>query len=436
MKMNEQTQEKIQNIAAAFAGNKYIQAISRAMMFIITPIIIGSIFTLLANLPIQAYTDFLSQHGITPILNLPATFTTNIMAVLAVFFIAYFLAKQFDKDGTMAGMLALISFFIITPLGEQTTKDGTVNYIPFDWLGAKGLFAAMLVGLLTARLYVWFMDKGFTIKMPDSVPPAVSTSFAGLVPGFAVSIIALLVAAVFKATPYGSLDQLIYTCIQIPLQGLPGTFGAFILVNLIIGILWFFGIHGTNIVLLGVMYPLYLALDMQNLNAYQAGQALPNILGYQFFVCYVIFSGTGATIGLVLLMAFKAKSKQYRTLGRLALPTSIFNINEPVTFGTPIVLNPYMLIPYLLAPIMTGSIAYAATAIGLVPRLNGVQIPWSTPIIASGIIEGSWRIAVLQVVLVAVSLAVYYIPFKFIDKKAYEQEHADENVQNAQEAEV
>lgn len=427
MKMNEKTQEKVQSIAAAFAGNKYIQSISKAMMFIITPIIIGSIFTLLANLPIKSYTNFLDSHGITPILNLPATFTTNIMAVLSVFFIAYFLAKQFKKDGTMAGMLALISFFIITPLGDLKTKDGVTNYIPFDWLGAKGLFAAMLVGLITARLYVWFVDKGFTIKMPDSVPPAVSTSFAGLIPGFATSIIALLVAAIFKATPFGSLDQLIYTCIQIPLEGLSGTFGAFIIVNIVIGILWFFGIHGTNIVLLGVMYPLYLALDMQNLAAYQAGKALPNIIGYQFFVCYVIFSGTGATIGLTLLMAFRAKSKQYRTLGRLALPTSIFNINEPITFGTPIVLNPYMLIPYLLAPIMTGSVAYVATVIGLVPRLNGVQIPWSTPIIASGIIEGSWRIAVLQVVLVAVSFAVYYIPFKFIDKKAYAQEHADES---------
>lgn len=421
-------QEKIQEGMGAFAANKYIKAVSNGMLSIMTPIIAGSIFILLAYLPIDAYTDFLNSHGITAILTLPVNFTMNIMALLAVFFIAYSLAEQFNKDGAMAGLLALISFLIITPLGQIKNNNSIMDYISFEWLGAKGLFVAILVGLTTARLYVLFVDKGITIKMPDGVPPAVSKAFAGLIPGFATIILSLLVTTIFKLTPYGSLDQMIYGCIQTPLEGLSGTFGALLIVDLLIGILWFFGIHGTNIVLLGIMYPLYLALDMQNLAAYQGGSALPNIIGYQFFVCYIIFSGTGATIGLTLLMAFRAKSKQYRTLGRLALPTSIFNINEPIIFGTPIVLNPYMLLPFLLAPILTSTIAYVATAIGMVPRLNGVQIPWSTPIIASGIIEGSWKIAVLQVILVCVSVAAYYIPFRSLDNKAYAQEQGADSV--------
>jgi PTS system cellobiose-specific IIC component len=127
------------------------------------------------------------------------------------------------------------------------------------------------------------------------------------------------------------------------------------------------------------------------------------------------------------LFAFFAKSKQYKMLGRLALPTSIFNINEPIIFGTPIVLNPIMVVPFILAPLLSASIAYGATAIGLVPRLNGIQIPWPTPIVISGLLEGSWRISVLQVFLVFVSLAVYYIPFRYIDKKAYAQEHANDS---------
>lgn len=405
----------------AFANNRYIKAISNGMIFIMTPIIVGSIFTLLVFLPVKPYTEFINAHGLVPILSLPINFTTNIMALLAVFFIAYNLAQQFKKDGSMAGLLALVSFLIITPTGEAKIGDKTISFIAFEWIGAKGLFVAIVVALITARIYIWCQNKGITVKMPDSVPPAVSKSFGGLIPGFITVILSITISGIFKQTPWKSLDQMIYSCIQVPLEGLGGSYGALIIVLLVIGILWFFGIHGTSIVFAGLMSPIYLALDMQNLTAYQAGAPMPNIIGYQFFVCYVIFSGTGATIGMALLMAFRAKSKQYRILGKLAIPTSIFNINEPILFGTPIVLNPYTLLPFLMTPILNSSIAYFVTAIGLVPRLSGVQIPWPTPIIASGIIEGGWRIAILQLVLVAVSIAVYYIPFLVLDKKAQEQ---------------
>jgi len=415
-------QINVQKQMGAFANNKYIKSISDGMIFVMTPIIVGSIFLLLAYLPIPAYTTFLNAHGITNLIRIPYDFTIKILSLLAVFSVAYSLAEKFEKSGGMAGMLAIVSFLIVTPMGELTYQEKLLRYISFDWLGAQGLFVAILVGLATARIYVFFLDKGLTIKMPDSVPPAVSRSFTALVPGFVTTILALTITVIFKLTPFGSLNQMIYSTIQIPLQGLSGTYGALVVVNLAIGILWFFGLHGTIIVFNGIMSPLYLAMDMQNLAAYQAGLALPNILGYQFFRCYVFFSGTGATIGLTLLMAFTAKSKQYRTVGRLALPTSVFNINEPVIFGTPIVLNPFMLIPFLLAPLLTSTVAYVTTAVGLVPRLSGIQIPWPTPIVASGLMQGSWKIAVLQVFLVFVSLLVYYIPFKVIDRRAYEQE--------------
>lgn len=421
--VSENTQNKMQTWMGDFSENKYIKSVSNGMIFIMTPIIVGSLFTLLEYFPVKAYTDFINSHGIAALLNIPIDFTTNIMAVLAVFAIAYNLAQQFKVDGIMSGILALISFLIITPLGQLKIKNIATDYIPFDWLGAKGLFVAIIVGLVTARIYVFCLQKGFSIKMPDSVPPAVSKSFSALIPGFITSILALIVASIFKLTQFGSLDQFIYTFIQMPLQGLSGSYGAMLIVVFVVGFLWFFGLHGSNIVLVGIMQPLYLALDMQNLTAYQSGKPLPNIVGWQFFVCYVIFSGAGVTIGLTLLMAFRAKSKQYRMLGRLALPTAIFNINEPITFGTPIVLNPVVGPFYILTPLVTSTIAYVATAIGLVPKLSGVQIPWPTPIIASGILEGSWKIAVLQVVLVLVSIAIYSIPFKKLDQKAYEQEN-------------
>jgi PTS system cellobiose-specific IIC component len=429
--LSEKAQNRIQTQMGKFAENKYMKSISNGMIFIMTPIIVGSFFTLFANFPIPAYTDFIKARGIATLLNIPINFTTNIMAVIAVFAIAYNLAQQFKEDGVMAGILALISFLIVTPLGEVKIKNVATDYIPFDWLGAKGLFVAILVGLLTARIYVFCLQKGLSIKMPDGVPPAVSKSFSALIPGFITSTLALIVASIFKITPFGSVDQFIFTFIQTPLQGLSGSFGATLVVVFAISFLWIFGLHGTNIIFAGIMQPLYLALDMQNMAAYSAGQPMPNIVGYQFFVCYVIFSGTGVTIGLTLLMTFCAKSKQYKILGRLGLPTSIFNINEPVIFGTPIVLNPVVAPFFILTPLVTSTIAYVATAIGLVPPCSGVQIPWPTPIIASGILEGSWKIAVLQVVLVIISVAIYSIPFKKLDKAAYEQE---QKAQKAQEA--
>lgn len=417
--------EKIQSAVGAFTNNKYIKSVSNGMVLIMTPIIVGSIFTLLTNLPSKSWMNFINNNGITDYLKLPVTFTTNIMAVLAVFLIAYSLAEEFEADGLMAGILSLIGFLIVTPVGQIKNDSSVISYIPFDWIGSKGLFVAIVMGLLISRIYVFFVSKGYVIKMPDSVPSSVAKSFNTLIPGFATSIIALCIAIIFKFTPFGSLGQMVYTCIQTPLQGLSGTYASLLIVNLLIGLLWFFGLHGTIIVFNGIIAPLMLSLDMQNLAAYQAGQALPNIIGYEFYRSYVFCTGTGLTIGLTILMAFFAKSKQYKILGRLAIPTSIFNINEPIVFGTPIVLNPIMIIPYIGAPMICSSIAYFATAIGLVPRINGVQLPWPTPIGISGFLLGSWKISVLQIVLVLVSLIVYYIPFKYMDKKAYEQENAE-----------
>jgi PTS system cellobiose-specific IIC component len=429
---SELLKEKIQAGMGAFAENRYIKSISNGMSSMMTPIIVGSVFTMLANLPIPAYQSFIGKYGINKILSLTISATVNIMALFAVFFIAYHLAKQYQKNGPMAGMLALINFLIVTPLGELKNGDKVISYLPFDWLGAKGLFVAIIVALVTARLYILFIDHDVAIKMPDSVPPAIASSFATLIPGFATSILALIVATICKLTPFGSLSQMIYSCIQIPMEGLGGTFGALIIMDIVIGLLWFFGIHGTFIVYLGIMLPIYMSLDMQNLAAYQAGLPLPHIIGREFFMSYVIFSGTGATIGLNLLMLFKAKSKQYKILGKLAFPTSIFGINEPLAFGTPIVLNPVMLLPYLITPILCSTIAYVSTLIGLVPRLCGVQLPSPTPMIITGFMEGGWRAAALQVVLLFVSIAAYYIPFKIVDKKAYELEQADNSSQVAE----
>lgn len=154
----------------------------------------------------------------------------------------------------------------------------------------------------------------------------------------------LIVKAIFNVTPWGSVHAVIYTFLQTPLQNLGGSIWALLLAMFVVHLLWLFGIHGM-LVVLSVMMPIWISLDLQNLEAYQAGEPLPNIVGLAFVMVYILLGGSGATLGLNLLMLFRAKSQRFKTLGKLAIPAGICGINEPILFGTPIILNPIMAIP-------------------------------------------------------------------------------------------
>jgi len=133
----------------------------------------------------------------------------------------------------------------------------------------------------------------------------------------------------------------------------------------------------------------------------------------QFTAVFINLTGTGTTLGLVIFMAFFAKSKQLKELGKLSFIPSIFNINEPVIFGTPIVMNPFLFMPFVLTTTLVGVLMYGAIAFGLVPPFSGVTVPWTTPAIISGFLLGGWRMAVAQVIILGISIAMY---FPFIKK--------------------
>jgi len=428
MKINmEALQSKIIPLATKISNNKYLSSIMEGVTSLLPAILVGAIATLLNNLPFDAYQSFLETFGIKPYLSVLVNFTTDIIALLAVFFIASNIVKKFDMDGIIAGSFGIISFLILTPMVSIKNNGNITNYISFEWLGASGLFVAIILGLLVGRLYVAIVKKGLIIKMPEGVPPTITKSFAGLIPGFIISGLVLVIKFIFDITPFGSLHQFIYTFVQTPLQGLGGSIWSFLLVILFAHLLWLFGIHGM-LVVLSVMMPIWLSLDLQNLKAYNAGEPLPNIIGFVFLMCYTLIGGSGATLGLNLLMLLKAKSKRFKALGKLAIAAGICGINEPIIFGTPIILNPIMAIPFILAPILNSVIAYIATLVGLVPAPMGTQLPLGTPVLVTGFLQGSWRIAALQLALVIVSAIIYYPFFKIVDKTAYEEETRSEQL--------
>lgn len=421
-------ESKLMPIGMKLGNNRYLKAINKSFMIILPLTIFGSIFTLISSFPVTAWTNWLNETGLAAWLALPSKFTIDLISLYTVVSLGYAFTKEEGYDGFAGGLTALVSFIIVTPLLQIiTNQDKIVTALGFDWLGARGLFVAMIIGCISSLLFIFFNKKGWIIKMPEGVPPMVEKSFSSLIPMFLVGSIFLVIAYLFSLTSYGSLHSLIYTFIASPLQKVGGSFGGMIVFTLALHILWFFGIHGGNIVN-SISNTFLLPLALENLAVYQAGGA-PEFIYTTAFKNTYQFGGAGMTISLCVLMIFVAKSQRYKALGKLALPANIFYINEPIIFGTPMVLNPTLIIPFILAPLITQMLAYGLTVIGVLPVLIGYQIPWSMPPIISGFIQGGWQVALYQVFCLFLTFAIYYPFFKVVDKQAcLEEAELKENV--------
>ncbi|MHA6533148.1 PTS sugar transporter subunit IIC [Paenibacillus sp. BAC0078] len=425
---NEQMlSHKLQRFAGKIQQNRYMSAISNGLMSTLPFLIVGAFSTLFSALAWEPYQNFIAP--VKGIIGLASTMTTGIIALYAVFFIAYRLAQAFDKDPLVPAATALLSFLILTPV-ETFEK---VRALPLQWLGAQGLFVAMFVGLLASRLYIWIVDRNWTIKMPEGVPPTVVKTFSGLIPAILVALLFVVISGLFMQTSFITVHQFIYTYLQVPLEGLGGSLGALIIALIIMQTLWMFGIHGA-IVTLAIVKPIWMSLDLANLDAFQAGAPLPNIIGLAF---WYIFANYAPMLGFALLLVFLAKSKQLRTIGKLGLPGTFFSIHEPLNFGIPVVLNPLLAVPFIASPIVCVVLGYVATTIGLLPAPIGIYPAFGTPIFALGFIEGSWRLAAAQLVLIPVCMLIYYPFFRILDRQALEREReAQENSEQEETAGV
>lgn len=416
----EKTQDfrfKMQKFSSKIQGNRYISSISNGLMLAMSVLIAGALFTLVDLINIPVYQNFLTNTGLKTLTGIPPVITNSIISLYVVFGIAYSLTTKFKKDGFSAAVLALMSFLILTPL---VSNDEGTN-LPLTWLGASGLFVAMIVALVVGRLYVLMIEKEFYIKMPKGVPPTVERSFGAIVPCIVITVLMLAVRGVFEATSFGSIHQFIYTLIQIPLTRLGGSWIAYLITIIVANLLWIFGVHG-GMVIYGVMSPIWTTLRLENLTAFQNGTELPHLVpGGIFSLVYTNLGGSGATIGLAIALIF-AQSKRYKTIGKLTLVPAFLGINEPLLFGLPIVLNTRFLIPFIVAPLLNAVLAIAGTAVGFLPKLRGIGTPLGTPIGVTGFVEGGWRVAVFQILLIGVSFLIYYPFFKKADAIALEDE--------------
>ncbi|MFS8514930.1 MAG: PTS transporter subunit EIIC, partial [Planifilum fulgidum] len=265
------------------------------------------------------------------------------------------------------------------------------------------------------------------------VPDSGSRSFSALIPIALALSIFLIVRIFFSYTPFETAQNFIYTVIQQPLTVLGSGLPATIVAVLLIQVFWFFGLHG-QIIVNSVFDPIWFALNDQNLKAFQAGEELPNIITKQFIDTFLVgMGGSGMTLAVIVLIFLIGRSRQIKELGKLGAPPGLFNVNEPIIFGLPIIMNPLVLIPWLLAPVVVTIITYAAMSIGLVPKPAGVIVPWTTPIGLSGFLAtgNSWQGAVMQIFNLFVVMAIWWPFLKILDKQYYEREKGDSSSSQA-----
>ncbi|AWP36022.1 PTS cellobiose transporter subunit IIC [Heyndrickxia coagulans] len=405
--------EKIEAIAGAIGSQRHLRALRDGILLSMPLIIIGSFFLILGNLPINGYTDWLAKIELAPVFNKIVNGSFGLMAIIAVFGIARSLADHYEVDGVSAGVVALASFVIVTPDVVAKTGSG----IPYAFVGSGGLFVAILIGLISAEVFRFFVQKNFTIKMPEGVPVAVEKSFAALIPGFMVILVWSLVYLLLGLAGVDNIHTLLTGILGKPLGALGSSLWGTLIIIALNSLFWFVGIHGANTIN-PVIQPIWLQNTDANRIAFQAGHALPHIVTNEFMMNFVWMGGGGTTIGLVICLWLFARSKNNKAMGSLSVAPGVFNINEPVLFGLPVVLNFKLLIPFVLTPMITAVITYFSMATGLVAKPAGIVVPWTMPPVISGYLATGGKIsgAVIQLITLALSVGIYYPFVRSMDK--------------------
>lgn len=425
--------EKLSQILIPIAGklnnNRYLSVLRDAFMLSFPLTVFGSIIVVLINLPFLS--DWMGADNLArtqELLNIAPNATLNIMTVFVVVGIGYYLSRSYKVEPIFGGMIALACFLMLTPF-LLTQGDGTTiaDVIPKERLGAKGMFLGMIVAFIAGEIYRKVTQRNIVIKMPPGVPPAVAKSFAALLPACITLGIFLIINIIVNVTFHNNLHDLIYKAVQAPLVHLGSGIIPTLIAIFLIQILWFFGLHG-QIIVNSVMDPIWNTLALENYEAYSTGAELPHIITKQFVDIYTVgIGGTGMTLTVVLTILFFLKSKQLKQVSKLALGPGLFNVNEPVIFGLPIVMNPLIIVPWVLAPMLVTLITYFAMYTGIVPPPNGIQVPWTMPLFFSGMMgTGSLRGGLLQIFNMAVVFVIWFPFLKFIDRMNVRKEQEEE----------
>jgi cellobiose PTS system EIIC component len=387
--------QRLARFAAALSENVYLSAIRAGMVSVAPLTIVGGLFMIVAYLPVPGWEARVEPYA--RLLQVPVTATFGMVALFVCFSIGYAFGKALKQEAIVSASLATLVFLLIS----IRLEDHTINT---DALGSQGLFTAVLIALISVRVQKFFTDRNLVIKLPESVPAVVYESFVSLVPMIFLVVVFWVVRFLLGIDINAGIQKA-FGPLLFALNTLPGILVYAFLVTL----LWSVGINGDN-AMDAFVAPIFLQFLASNVEARAHGQVLPYVTANGFFTTFVNVGGTGATIALALLMV-NSREPGFRKISRLSLPTQIFQINEPIFFGFPIVLNPVFMIPYILNALIltTGSFLLMQWNVIQRPFIN---VPWTTPpIIGHYLVSGGdWRAAVWGVISLVIAMAVYY-PF-------------------------
>lgn len=446
MKKLENFLNKYLSPVAIFMNNSmFFGSLSEAFMRI-TPITLGAaVLMIIGNFPVVSWVDWLKEIGIYDEFVAAQGATLNALSLFIAFNFAYIYVKKTAYNPLSAGLLSVASFMILMPQFYQipvlektvsefpaeavVTGSNTLQAFSINYTGGTGLIVAIMVAWFVALLYVLFNKKNLVVKLPDSVPPNVAESLSPSILSGIIFAIIFIIRLLFRFAPffnqYGNIFAFISTLIQTPLQNFMSSPISLIVIFMLANLLWFFGIHPNMIY--GVIMPIMAANNLANQNAYVAGETLPFLLMTVLGLALGnAFGGQGSTYGLVIAMT-RARSARYKELFKLSVIPSIFNINEPLIFGMPIMMNPVFFFPMVLVPLVMGITAWLLTVILDLSKLNPmIQLPWTTPGIIVTAFQGGVKYAIIGVALIIVSTLVWYPFFKVADNNAFAAEQKEQ----------
>ncbi len=426
-KMVNVIEQKITPIAGKLGQQKYVTSIRDGFIAALPFMIVGSFMLVFIFPPFaadttwgfaQAWLNFSETYRVQ--LMLPFDLSMGVMTLFISVGIAASLAKHHQLDPVTTGLLSLMAFLLVAaPL-----ENGAMS---MQYFSGQGIFTAIITALYSTEVYAFLKRKNITIKLPPEVPTGVARSFEILIPVLVI-ILTLHPLNLFIESSTGMIIPEAIMALVEPLVAASDTLPALLLAVLVCQILWFAGIHGALIVT-GIMNPFWMANLSVNQAAMAAGEAIPHIFVQGFWDHYLLIGGVGSTLPLAFLL-LRSKAIHLRTIGKMGVVPGVFNINEPILFGAPIIMNPIFFLPFIFVPMINATLAYFALDFGLVERVVSLT-PWTTP----GPIGASWAAnwAFSPVILCFICMAmavVMYTPFlKAYEKQLLEQEAADNAAQ-------
>lgn len=401
-------------IANKVERQPHLQAIKEGMMSIVPIIIVGSLcllsIAIMNMLPNGGAKDFIGSN--LDKFMLPFNFTMGIISLYAAFFIAESLAKKYKLNSLEVAITAVIIQFI---LGAEVV-DGAIKT---GYLDAQGLFVSIIVAILVVEITRFMNRKGIVLKLPKEVPSVVSKSFNNLIPMIFCVILFSGLAVLAKGVTGDPIPKIIMSVLAPAINSLDSVF-AVIIILLITQLLWFFGLHGAAITS-SIWMPIAAKYISENASNIAAGGQATHIFTIGFYYSFLQVTGSGITLGLVILM-MRSKCKSLNSVGKVSIIPSIFGINEPVIFGAPLVMNPYMFIPFVFGPVLVGALDFLAFSSGLVGKPI-IEPPGFMPAgVGAFLLTLDWKAVVLCLGSIVLMTLIYYPFFKIMEREELKKE--------------